>query len=271
MIRISIIIPCYNAAEFIEETIQSILSQNYENLECIVIDGESNDGTLNILEKYKDKIIIKSGKDRGQSDAINKGLRLATGDIVAYINADDIYEKGCFQKVANFFERNQNVKWVHGKCKIIDENNLEIRRLITWFGIFWQRRYSYNKLLAMDFIPQPAVFWRGELIDEIGSFDANEHLVMDYEYWLRSGARYNPGFIDEYLASWRVHPHSKSTMNFSKQAMEGLNVAKKYAGSKGFIIPIQYLVSLSIILVYSVLGFTSNVKHLAGKLLQVSQ
>ena len=266
--KISIIIPSYNMVEFIEETIQGILNQNYPNLECIVIDGGSNDGTLDILKRYEGQITWISEKDKGQSDAINKGLKLASGDITAYICADDVYEGDCFRKVVDFFGKNPDVIWVCGKCKIIDEDGSEIRRPITWYKNFWQRRYSYNKLLILDFIAQPAVFWRKELVNEIGFFDISEHLAMDYEYWLRAGAKYNPGFIDDYLARFRVRSYSKSSVSFARQDREALSIARKYANSDGrnFLVPLQYLNYLLVILSYSVLNFVSKLRAKEGKL-----
>jgi glycosyltransferase involved in cell wall biosynthesis len=264
MVKISIIIPSYNASEFIEKTIQSILGQDYPEVECIVIDGGSTDGTLDILEKYEGKIIWTSEKDKGESDAINKGLRLASGDIVAYIDADDVYENGCFQKVANFFEKNPRVKWVCGKCKIINENGLEIRKPITSFKNFWLKRYSYKKLLVMNFIPQPAVFWRKELTNEIGLFNVTEHFVMDREYWFRAGTKYNLGFIDHYVASWRMHPRSKSVLYFFREAKDSLRIANKYADlrkPKILIILMQYLVFFSVILIYFILSIISKEKR----------
>ena len=263
MLKISIIIPSYNTAQFIEETIQSILNQNYSNFECIVIDGGSSDGTVDILKKYENKIIWISEKDRGQSDAINKGLKLASGDIVAYLNADDVYERDSFQKVAKFFDQNPTVKWVYGKCRIINEHGLEIRKPITWYKKFWQKSYSYNKLLIIDFIAQPAAFWRRELTDEIGLFDVNQHLVMEYEYWLRAGAKYSPGFIDDYLARFRLHPYSKSATKFSTAAREALSVARKYASAKKriFLFPLQYLNYFTVVFTYSMLNLISRVRR----------
>jgi len=260
--RISVIIPSYNVVEFIEETIQGILGQNYSNIECLVIDGGSNDGTLDILKRYEGQIIWMSEKDEGQSDAINKGLKLASGDIISYICADDVYERDCFRKVADFFDSNPDVMWAYGKCEIIDENGLEIRRPVTWYKNFWQKRYSYSKLLVMDFIAQPAVFWRKDLVDEIGFFDVNEHLAMDYDYWLRVGARYDPGFIDAHLATFRVHPGSKSSMDFSKQAREALRLSRRYAGSakRDFLVPLQYLNYFLVVFIYSVLNLASRLR-----------
>jgi glycosyltransferase involved in cell wall biosynthesis len=231
-------------------------------LECIVIDGGSTDGTLDILGKYESKIILRSERDRGEADAINKGLKLATGDIVAYIDADDVYEEGAFLKVASFFSTNPGIKWAYGKCKIIDKDGLETRGAITVFKEFWQRRYSYNKLLIMDFIAQPAVFWRRELTDEIGLRDINERLVMDYEYWLRAGAKYNPGFIDEYLASWRAHFGSASIAEFDKEAKDALRLARRFANSNKILAVPQYLIFFCVVFVYSSLNFISRLGSL---------
>ena len=262
MLKISIVIPSYNAVEFIEETIQSILSQDFPQFECIVVDGGSGDGTSEILKKYEGRLTWISEKDRGQSEAINKGLKMASGDIVTYICADDVYERDCFQKVARFFEANPAVKWAYGKCRNINEKGLEVRRPVTRYKGFWQKRYSYNRLLVSDFIAQPAAFWRRELIDEMGLFDVNHHLVMEYEYWLRVGAKYNPGFIDEYLARFRWHPYSKSATGFSRAAREALTVARNYAVAqkRNYLIPLQYLNCFAVVSIYSVLGFLSRLR-----------
>ena len=183
--KISIITPSYNQAEFIERTIQSILNQSYSNFEYIIMDGGSTDGTIEILKKYSNKIIWKSEKDNGQSDAINKGLKIATGDIVAYLNSDDTYELNALQKVADFFIKNPDKKWVYGKCKIINEKDQEIRKPITAYKNWLLKKYSYKKLLTENFISQPATFWKKELHNEFGYFNESESLCMDYEFWLR--------------------------------------------------------------------------------------
>lgn len=259
MLKLSIIIPSYNSAEFIERAIESVISQDYPNFECIVMDGGSTDDTLNILRKYEDRIFWKSEKDKGQSDAINRGLEIASGHIIAELDTDDVYEKGAFWKVASFFESNENIKWVYGRCKVIDGKDKEIWKPVTWVKTFWQKNFSYNKLLIMNLIAQPAVFWRKELVVEIGPFDIKEHLVMDYEYWLRASKRYSPGFIDDCLASWRVHTNSKSSLNSARRAKQGLNVAKRYSNSKIPLI-LHYLTYLGILLIYFVSNYISRIK-----------
>ena len=250
--KISVITPSYNQGNFIEQTIKSVLNQNYPNLEYIIVDGGSTDGTLEILRKYDTKIIWKSEKDKGLADAINKGLRLATGEIVAYINSDDIYATGALEKIGRFFQENPQTMWACGKCKIIREDGEEIFRSITWFKNFWLKKYSYNKLLVINFISQPAVFWRRKLIEDIKFFNCNLNFAMDYEYWVRIGKKYNPAVINEYLASFRIHSKSKGTVSYSKQFKEELNIAKLYS-SNCLLVFLHYLTYIGIITIYTFL------------------
>lgn len=229
--KVSIITPSFNQAQFIDRTIQSVLKQDYSELEFIVMDGGSTDGTLEILTQYSDRIIWKSENDRGQSHAINKGLQIATGEIAAYLNSDDTYEPNAISKVVEFFEKNPDKKWVYGKCRIVDENDREIRKPITFYKNLLLKKYSYGKLLSENFISQPATFWRRELLSEIGYFKEDEHLCLDYDYWLRIGQLYEPGIIDDYLASFRTHAESKSSKEIERHFQDELRVVRKY-GSK---------------------------------------
>ncbi|HBO16899.1 MAG: Glycosyl transferase family 2 [Candidatus Moranbacteria bacterium GW2011_GWE2_35_2-] len=226
--KISIITPSYNQAEFIERTILSVLKQDYPNLEYIIMDGGSTDGTIEILKKYSDRVIWKSEKDNGQSDAINKGLEMATGEIVAYLNSDDTYEPEAFKKVTEFFQKNPDKLWAYGKCKIVNENDQEIRKPITTYKNLLLKKFSYPKLLSENFISQPATFWKREIHAERGFFDENEHLCMDYEFWLRIGQKYPAGVINNYLANFRYYPNSKSGSVNKKQFQDELRLAKKY-------------------------------------------
>ncbi len=253
--RISVITPSYNQAAFIERTVLSVLNQNYPDFEYIIMDGGSDDGTVEILKKYSDKIIWKSEKDSGQSDAINKGLHLATGDIVAYLNSDDTYEPETLKKVADFFAENPEKKWALGKCRIINEKDQGIRKLITFYKNLFLKRYSYGKLLAENFICQPAVFWRKELLGKIGYFNENEHFCMDYEYWLRIGKIYEPGFIDEYLSNFRYYSTSKSGKVGSEMLQDELRIAKTYAARAKFWIFLHRLNFYKIRLTYRIINF----------------
>ncbi|HPN54843.1 MAG TPA: glycosyltransferase family 2 protein [Candidatus Moranbacteria bacterium] len=251
--KISIITPSYNQARFIERTIKSVLDQNYPDLEYIIMDGGSTDGTVEILQKYSDKITWKSEKDNGQSDAINKGLKMATGDIVAYLNSDDTYETGSLQKVVDFFENNKEAKWVTGKCKIINEKDEEIRKPITFYKNLFLKNFSYSKLLSENFISQPATFWKRELLNEIGYLNEEEHFCMDYEYWLRIGQKYPAGIIGAYLANFRYHTQSKSGSVNKKQFQNELRIAKKHASNHPLSIFLHYLNYWKITTIYQIL------------------
>ncbi len=250
--KISVITPSFNQAEFIERTIKSVLSQNYPNLEYIIMDGGSTDGTVKILKKYGKKIFWRSEKDKGQGDAINKGLKLAKGEIFTYLNSDDTIEPGALKLVADFFVKNPKTMWVFGKCRIIDENDNEIRNAITAYKNFWLKRYNYKTLLILDYISQPAVFWRREAYEKVGEFNTKEFWELDYDYWLRLGKEYQPGLIDEYLANFRVHKKAKTSMDL-KHFLEEARVARKYTRNP-FLVGLHYLNFLSIVFGYLLLS-----------------
>lgn len=234
--KISIVTPSYQQVEFIERTISSVLSQTGDfKLEYIIIDGGSTDGSVDIIKQYADKddrIQWVSEKDSGQSNAINKGMRRATGDVVAFLNSDDTYQPGALQLVVDYFKGNPETQWVYGQCKIVNTEDIEMRRWITNYKNMLAKRYSYSKLLSENFISQPACFWRRSAMEEIGLINEEEHLVMDYEYWLRLGATYEPGYIANELSTFRFYATSKSGSLFRKQFKRELEVSKEYATKK---------------------------------------
>jgi len=209
--KISIVTPSLNQGHFIEHTIRSILAQNYPNLEYFVMDGGSSDTTMSVLKKYENQLKWVSEKDNGQTNAINKGFRLASGDILAYINADDMLLPGSLFKVGQKFMADPNIMWVTGKCRIIDDHDREIRRLITFYKNCLLHIHSTSLLLVTDYISQPATFWRAEVFKTLGNLDESLHFAMDYDYWLRLSANYPPTIFPEYLAAFRVHVDSKNT------------------------------------------------------------
>lgn len=209
--RISIVTPSLNQGDFIEITIRSVLSQEYPNLEYIIIDGGSTDGTLSILNRYGGQIHWISESDKGQTDAINKGLRLATGDVLSYVNADDILLPGSLREVGNIFKKHPEVQWLTGKCKIIDENGKDVRGAIYFYKNILLCLSSYRLLLLTNYISQPATFWRRELIDLCGLFDSNLNYVMDYEYWLRIWKVASPYIHSHDMAGFRIQRNSKTT------------------------------------------------------------
>ena len=229
--RISIVTPSFNQGDFIEQTIDSVLSQAYPNLEYIVIDGSSTDGTLDIIRKYDKYLIWISEPDRGQSHAVNKGLLRANGEVIAFLNSDDLYEPGALLKVGKFFAVHPEAAWLTGRCRTIDQDGKEIRKAITLYKNFWLRFKSYRALLVMDYISQPATFWRKEVIKQVGEFDENLRYAMDYDYSLRVGRYFKLWVLKEFLASFRVYPNSKAGASAHAQFDVDLEIAKRYTAS----------------------------------------
>jgi glycosyltransferase involved in cell wall biosynthesis len=227
--KITIITPSYNQGDFISETIDSVLSQGYPNLEYFVIDGGSVDNTIDILRTHGEDFYWISEPDKGQSHAINKGLLLATGDVIAFLNSDDLYEPGALLKVGEFFANKPGTDWVTGKCRIINQDGCEIRKAVTMYKNFWLRINSYSILLITDYVSQPATFWRRQVITKVGSFDENLQYAMDYDYSLRVGKYFKLWVLDHYLASYRIHPRSKAGSSANKQFDTDLEIAKRHS------------------------------------------
>jgi glycosyltransferase involved in cell wall biosynthesis len=228
----SIVMPTLNQAAYIDRALDSILSQKCDfPLECVVVDGGSNDRTLDILATYGDSIRWSSEPDRGQSDALNRGLALATGAVFGWLNSDDMYEPGALQLVFDVFRAEEDTHWVYGKVRIIDENDREVRRWVTAYKNARMRTFSYPKLLTENWISQMGVFWRRSAYEAIGPFREDLHLAMDYDYWLRLARKWPGRFVDEDLASFRWYVSSKSGSRFSDQFAEELFVATQHAGA----------------------------------------
>jgi glycosyltransferase involved in cell wall biosynthesis len=248
--KISIITTNYNTEKYLEQTIKNILNQKGDfELEYIITDGASTDGSLDIIKKYKDRIKYISEKDKGQTDGINKGLRMATGDIVAFLNADDLYTEGVLDKVTSYFKENPECKWLTGYCRIIDEDNKEISKYVTLYKNWKLNRFSFNQLLIEDCISQPSTFWRRELLDELGYLDETLHYAMDHEYWCRIGSIYPLHLIKEYLAEFRFTSDTKTGSSIDKTLAESKLVAERYTNSK-WILFRQSISNLKRIFVY---------------------
>ncbi len=227
--KISIITPSLNQGKYIERTILSVIRQKGDfELEYIIVDGGSTDNTMAVVKKYKDLLTFVSEKDNGQVHAINKGFRMASGDIMAWLNSDDTYGENTLTRVAKRYRKN-NFKWCFGNCRNIDEDDQEIRKLITLYKKFESRKYSYNLLLSKNFISQPAVFFAKKAFLETGPLDENYAYSMDYDYWLRLGRKYEPLIINRNLANFRWHDESKCAAGYQTAAHEAYLAAKQYA------------------------------------------
>jgi len=230
VLKISIITPSFNQASFIVRALDSVQFQRGDfELEHIVVDGGSTDGTVETLRNYGGVIRWVSEPDDGQADALNKGISMASGDVIGWLNSDDVYYPGALAKVAEIFAAEPQTQWLYGKVRIIDEHDREIRRPITWYKNLRMRRYSYPKLLAENWISQMGVFWRRRAGEQVGQFRKDLHYCMDYDYWLRLGANWPGRFVDAYLAAFRWYTTSKSGAGFFDQFREELDVAKSHA------------------------------------------
>jgi glycosyltransferase involved in cell wall biosynthesis len=225
--KISIITPTLNQAMFIEDTILSVKNQDYKDFEHIVIDGGSKDGTIEILKRYPHLRWI-SEKDNGQSHALNKGFRMATGDILAWLNSDDYYEQNTFSDIVLFFQKNPQCFFLYGDITYIDKNNKTL-------GVVCGNTITYNKLLSNpDLVRQPSSFWRKEIWQTIGCLNEDLHVVMDYEYFLRIGKKYDLMYLKKNLSYFRYYPENKTNSLAKRQISELRNIMRANAGSVNF-------------------------------------
>jgi glycosyltransferase involved in cell wall biosynthesis len=204
--KISIVTPSYNQAEFLERTILSILNQNYPNLEYIVIDGGSTDGSVNIIKKYEKYLTYwVTEKDKGQSDAINKGFRKSTGEILAWLNSDDTYLPNALRLVADFFKQRTDVDMLYGRSHITDRDD----------EIFQEAKAMPFNLLDYTYglftIPQQATFWRREIFFKVGMLNVENRTCMDSELWVHFAKnKANIIHVNSLLANFRLHQQSIS-------------------------------------------------------------
>jgi glycosyltransferase involved in cell wall biosynthesis len=255
-LRISIVTPSFNQARFIDRTIRSVLEQTGDfELEHLVIDGGSTDGTLEVLRRYGDRLTWVSEPDEGQSDAINKGLRRVTGDVVGWVNSDDVLLPGALRRVAAAFGAHPEAGWVHGRCEIIDPDDRVIRRWVSAYKDWCCRHYSYERLLTENFVSQMTVFWRRSLIDQVGYIAKDLHLAMDYDYWLRLARLGPPAYIAHRLACFRWYPSSKSGAQFRKQFAEERAIALQHAPDRPWLMLVKRLKAARALAAYQALAW----------------
>lgn len=234
-LKISVITPSYNQGQFLEETLLSVINQNYSNLEYIVIDGGSTDNSVEIIKKYEKNITYwKTEKDNGQTHAINKGFELATGDIIAWLNSDDVYCEGALNAVSEYFEYHPECQWLAGNILLMEAN-----------GQVYIRKYPNSsrwlEKQAMFSIYQPNVFLRSSILFTIGYLKEDFHMTMDFEWFCRIAQRYPIHIINKDLAKFRYHFDSKSssapnTKNQRLYHKEALSIIRRYHPKFGWFI-----------------------------------
>lgn len=234
-LSVSVITPSFNQGSFIETTIQSVLGQNIPGLEYIVVDGGSTDETVSILKKYQERLRWVSEKDEGQADAVNKGINVTSGDIIGWLNADDIYYPGVIEKIRHYFAAHPSVDVVYGDAWEIDSGGGIIGKYLT-------EPWDLQRLFNHCFISQPAVFFRRRVPARYGLLDRKLHFCMDYEYWLRLGLKgANIAYLPQVLAAMRIHSDAKSSRGFLQAHYEAINMLQGKLGH----IPPEWIVNYS--------------------------
>lgn len=224
---VSIITPSYNQVDFLEETIQSVLAQDYADIEYIIVDGGSQDGSKEIIQHYNDKLAWwVSEPDQGQTDAINKGFERAQGQILAWINSDDTYLPHAVSEAVEFLAANPDAGMVYGDANLIDRKGSII-------GKFPARQTNYNRLRrGYVHIPQQAAFFRAHLWRQVGPLDPTFYFAMDYDLWVRLARLAPLKYYPRTWANFRLHESGKSVVDDDRCWPEMLRVHYRDGGSR---------------------------------------
>lgn len=234
--RVSIVTPSFNQARYLETTIQSVLSQDYPNIEYILMDGGSTDGSVEIIKRFADRLTYwVSEPDRGQTDAINKGFARATGEILAWLNSDDVYRPNAISEAVDFMQTYPDIGLVYGDADYIDENG----EVIGWFPA---TETNYKRLRrGYVHIPQQSAFFRSSIWRMVGPLDPSFYFAMDYDLWVRiasiSPIRYHP----RKWAAFRLHGDAKSLASADRCWPEMIKVHRRLGGGILSVIYFKYL------------------------------
>jgi glycosyltransferase involved in cell wall biosynthesis len=233
LIGLAIVTPSYNQGRFIERTIRSVLEQGYPHMEYVIVDGGSTDCTPSVLERYARRARVIVEPDRGQADAVNKGIRATSAEVIGWLNSDDTYCPGGLVTVSACFARHPDVDVLYGDANYIDRDDKVIGKYYTEV---WNRR----RLLRRPFLSQPAVFFRRRVVERYGYLDDELQYTLDYEYWLRlayAGAHFH--YLPYALANTRLHAESKTETHGLRLYTELEKVLKRYTRT----IPDQWLLT----------------------------
>lgn len=220
---VSIVTPCFNASRFVEETIESVLAQDYPQVEYLVIDGGSTDGTLDILRRYEGRLRWSSSPDHGQADAINRGFAQSHGEIFAFLNADDTYLPGAIARAARAFADHPDAALVYGDAWHIDEEGRRLSRYPV-------EPFAPDRLARRCIVCQPAAFMRRDALAAAGALDAGLQFAMDYDLWIRLAAKYPLVKIDAVLANSRLHSGAKTMRQTAAAMHETIALLKHHYG-----------------------------------------
>jgi glycosyltransferase involved in cell wall biosynthesis len=217
--RISIVINSFNQADYLEQTLHSVIEQNYPNLELLVVDGGSTDGSVEIIQRYAEHITWWiTEKDSGQADGINKGLRHATGEVTAWLNSDDFYYPGAVQQAAEAFLNHPEAGLIYGDVMAVDASGKPFHRMKTG-------DVDVEGLMTFHILNQPAVFMRRSILKSAGVLDPSYHYLLDHQLWLRIAVRSRVVHIPKLWAAGRFHPAAKNVARAADFGAEAFRIA----------------------------------------------
>jgi len=234
---VSIVTPSFNQARYIEETIQSVLSQDYPQIEYLVLDGGSTDGTVDLIRKYAGRLAYwVSEADGGQTAAINKGFGRAEGQFLAWLNSDDTYQPGAVAAAVSYLQRHPDVGMVYGDCNYIDETG-------TVMGKFHSAQTNYRLLRrGYTHIPQQTMFFRANLWKQLGPLDPSFYFAMDYDLWTRLAAHTELKYVSQTWANFRLHTTGKTIAADDRCWPEMIRVHYRDGGSFFSLIVAKYYI-----------------------------
>ena len=249
--RITVVTPALNAAATIEEALRSVREQDYPNVEHVVVDGGSTDGTVDILRR-SEGVRWASEPDDGLSDAMNKGIAMAEGEIIGWLNADDFYLPGALQKVAHAFATDREATWVTGYCRIVGADGQEIRKPVTGYKNWLLRHHSFALYLTQNYVSAPATFVRKDAYPD-PPYQTRYRISMDYDTQLRLARKRDPIVLREELSAFRMIEGTLSMSGFERQFREHAENARTNGDGHPFAVAYNQAFSVTLVQVYRVL------------------
>ena len=224
--KVSIITPSFNQGQFLEASIRSVLGQDYPNIEYIVVDGGSKDNSVEVIKKYQDRLVWwVSEKDKGHADALNKGFARATGEILAWLNSDDIYFPSAVSEAVAILQSRPEVGMVYGDADLIDDSGETV-------GQFGSKQTSYRQMLRGSVhIPQATTFFRTDVWKKVGPLDLSLFFSFDYDLWVRIAKVSQVLYVPKRWAKFRIHGAGKTIINDDRCYPDMLRVLEREGGS----------------------------------------